>query len=66
MPYEVTVKALLRPENPLTRQDEADILAKLARVLREYNGGGGGRVVEVDMAVREGAGLNPKLPAEES
>ncbi len=53
--YIVEVKSRLRPDTPLTRAQQAEILADIARVLRKYNGGGGGKVklVEVDMGITE-------------
>ena len=49
--YTVKIKANLRPDEPLTAITKAAILADLAKVLRKYNGGGGGKIVEVDMEV---------------
>lgn len=53
MNYQFEVKAILRPNEPLTGMQQADVIAEVATVLRKYNGGGGGKIIEIDIGFRE-------------
>lgn len=53
MNYQFEVKAILRLNEPLTGMQQADVIAEVATVLRKYNGGGGGKIIEIDIGFRE-------------
>ncbi len=47
--YKVEVKGIIR----LTRTQQASILSNIATILRSHNGGGGGRIVEISLGLKE-------------